>query len=136
MEKKILPIQIPEAQHIATIAKKVYFVLDGILYYESSDVPGRQHLVPEQLRDKVVSENRDTLFSGHFSTKKMLQRLKQYFYWLEMSSMIFKKCESCLVCATTQGQERRQNPKLHSMPVGEPFGCIGMDFKESFDNNL
>ena len=59
----------------------------------------------------------------------MLQKLKQYFYWPGMSSMIFKKCKSCLVCATTQGQERRQNPELHSIPVGEPFACIGMDFK-------
>ena len=52
--------------------------------------------------------------------------------------MIFKKCESCLVCATTKDQERRQNPELHSIPVGEPFACIGMDFKEmdqSFDKN-
>ena len=49
--------------------------------------------------------------------------------------MIFKKYESCLVCAT---QERRQNPELHSIPVGEPFACIGMDFKEmdeSLDKN-
>ena len=81
-------------------------------------------------RDKVVSENHDAIFSGHFSVKKMSQRLKQYFYWPGMSSMVFKKCESCLTCATTQGQERRHNPELHSIPVGEPFACVGMDFKE------
>ena len=112
----------------------------NIINYESSDVPGRRRLVvPEQLRDKIVSENHDALFSGHFSAKKMLQKLKQYFYWPGMSSMIFKKCESCLVGATTQGQEKRQNPELHSIPVGEPFACIGMDFKEmdeSFDNRF
>ena len=44
--------------------------------------------------------------------------------------MVFKKCESCLACATTQGQERRQNPELHSIPVGEPFACIGMVLKK------
>ena len=44
--------------------------------------------------------------------------------------MMLKKCESCLICATTQGQERRQNPELHRIPVGEPFACVGMDFKE------
>ena len=52
--------------------------------------------------------------------------------------MVFKKCESCLTCATTKGQERRQNPELHSIPVGESFACIGMDFKEmdeSYDEN-
>jgi len=48
------------------------------------------------------------------------------------------QCESCLTCATVQGQERRQNPALHSIPVEEPFPFIGMDFKEmdkSFDDN-
>ena len=52
--------------------------------------------------------------------------------------MVFKKCESCLTCATMQGQERKQNPELYSIPVGEPFSYIGMDFKEmdeSYDKN-
>jgi len=42
------------------------------------------------------------------------------------------------LCDSTQGQERRQSPALHSIPVGEPFACVGMDFKEmdeSFDRN-
>jgi len=37
-----------------------------------------------------------------------------------------------------KGQERKQNPALHSIAVGEPFACISMDFKEmdkSFDDN-
>ena len=73
LERKILPTDAKEAQHIAAVAKKGYFVLDGILYYESSDVPGRRRLVvPEKLRDKVVTENNDAVFSGHFSVKKML----------------------------------------------------------------
>ena len=45
--------------------------LDGVLYYESNDVPGRRRLVvPEQLRDKVVTENHDVVFSGHFQLKR------------------------------------------------------------------
>ena len=100
LEKKILPTDAKEAQHIAAVTKKgyIYFVLDGVLYYESNDVPGRRRLVvPEQLRDKVVTENHDTVFSGHFSSKKMLNRLKQYFYWPGMGSLVYKKCESRLV---------------------------------------
>ena len=136
LEKKKSPTDPKKAQHIAAIAKKGYFVLDGVLYYESNDVPGRRRLVvPEQLRDKVVTENHDAIFSGHFSAKEMLNRLKQYFYWPGMGSLVYKKCESCLVRATTQGQERKQNPELHSIPVGEPFSCIGMDFKEMDESN-
>ena len=87
--RSYVPTNVKDAQHIAAIAKKGYFTLDGILYYESNEVPGRRRLVvPEQLRNKVISKNQDAPFSGHFSTKKMLQRLKQYFYWPGMSSMV------------------------------------------------
>ena len=56
LEKKILLTDTKDAQHITAIAKKGYFVLDGILYYESNEVSGRRRLVvPEQLRNKVVS---------------------------------------------------------------------------------
>ena len=68
----------------------------------------------------------------------MLQKLKQYFYWPGMNAAVYKKCESFLTCATVQGQERKQNPALHSISDGEPFACIGMDFKEMdkiFDDN-
>ena len=43
---------------------------------------------------------------------------------------------SCL-CNNTRSR-KKINPGLHSIPVGEPFACIGMDFKEideSFDKN-
>ena len=54
LERKILPTDAKEAQHIAAVAKKGYFVLDGVLYNESNDVPGRRRLVvPEKLRDKL-----------------------------------------------------------------------------------
>ena len=102
----------------------------GVVKYQVEDV---WYVVPQQLGDKLKLYPKIMMlriFSGHFSAKKMLQRLKQYFYWPGMSSMVFKKCESCLACAITEGQERRQNPELHSIPVGEPFACIGMDFKE------
>ncbi|XP_065918777.1 uncharacterized protein [Dysidea avara] len=71
-------------------------------------------------RDQVVAEHHDELFAGYFSVKKTLQKLKLCFYW------------------PVQGQERRQYPTLHSIPVGEPFAIVGMDFKEmdeSFDKN-
>ena len=43
---------------------------------------------------------------------------------------MYKVCESCVVCASTQGQERQKKPPLKCIPVGEPFECLGMNFKE------
>ena len=60
----------------------------------------------------------------------MLQRVSQFYYWPKMSADVHEVCRSCVVCLSTQGQERRPQPPLKSIPVGEPFECVGMDFKE------
>lgn len=43
---------------------------------------------------------------------------------------VHQKCSSCVVCASVQGQERKVRPPLKSIPVGGPFECISMDFKQ------
>ena len=47
-----------------------------------------------------------------------------------MRATVYKVCESCVVCASTQGQEHQKKPPLKCIPVCEPFECLGMDFKE------
>ena len=133
--KKDLPEDTKEAQKVMNLSKKIYFVFDSVLYYESNDVPGRRLVVPEKLRDQVVSENHNEFFAGHFSVKKMLQRSTQYFCWPGMNAAVYKKCESRLACATVQ---RKQEPALHTIPVGEPFCLYWHGFKEMdkcFDDN-
>jgi len=103
-----------------------------LFYYESSDVPGRRRLVvAETLRDQVVAEFHNQLFAGHFSKEDLTEieivfLLARYGFIRSVSR------------ALPVRQERRQNPALHSIPVGEPFACVGMDFTEmdeSFDRN-
>ena len=132
LEERDLPTDYKEAKHIAAIVKKGYFVLDGILYYDSSEVPSRRYLViPQQLRDKVVFKNHNAIFSGHFLVKKLdVIKIETIFLLARNEFYGVQKCELCLTCATIQGQERRKNPELHSVPVREPFACIGMNLKE------
>ena len=87
-------------------------------------------VVPEQLMQEVLSENHEAVFAGNFSTKRIFNKLSQYYYWQGMRGDIQKVCETCIVCASTQGQERRRKLLLHCIPMGEPFECVGMDFKE------
>ena len=94
--------------------------MNEILYYEDRAVPGRWRLVvPTHLRRQVLLDNHETLFAGHSSPKKLLQKVN----WPKMS-------ESCAACLSTQVQQRRQRPPLQCILVGEPFECVGMDFKE------
>jgi len=91
-------------------------------------MPSRRRLVvPTQLREQVLLENHDAPYAGHFSAKKMHDKVSQYYFW---PGDVYKKCSNCITCVSVQGQGRRHNPPLKSIPVGEPFECVGIDFKE------
>jgi len=131
LESNRLPEDGVLAKHIVSQAVKGYCVIDGILYYEDGMVPNRRRLVvPTKLRRQILLDNHESLFAGHFATKKLLQRVNQYYYRPRMSVDAHQVCESCVTCLSTQGQQRRPRPPSQCIPVGEPFECIGMDFKE------
>jgi len=59
----------------------------------------------------LLDEYHDAPFSGHFGTKKLAGQLAQYYYyWVGMKSDVHKKCESCITCASVQGQGHRERP--------------------------
>ena len=112
-------------------AQHGYYVVDSVLYFESAEVPDRRRLVvPAHLRQRIVDENHDPIFAGHFSVKKLLGKLKRVYYWQGMKQDVYQKCLSCVVYASVQGQERKTKPPLKSIQVGGPFECVGMDFKQ------
>ena len=61
-------------------------------------------------------------------SQKMLQRLKQYFYWPGMNTAVYKKCESCPHLIVLLFKVKK--PALHNIAVGEPFACIGVNLKK------
>ena len=130
MEHRSLPEDPVMAKKIATQALKGYYLIDGILYFEDSVVPGRQWMVvPTQLRRQVLLENHNAVFAGHFAPKKLMQRVSQYYYSPGMKGDVHQVCKSCVTCLSTQGHERCTKPPLKCIDVGEPFECIGMDIK-------
>ena len=107
VEKKQLPEEPGEVKKIVTQCQKGYYLLDGVLYFENSDASGRRRIVvPEKLKQEVLSENHEAVFAGHFSSKRIFDKLSQYYYWQGMRGDIQKVCETCVVCASPQGQER------------------------------
>ena len=76
-----LPLSSGEAQRVIVQGKKGYYVVDDILYYESSEVPGRRRLVvPKHLQERIIDEHYDSCFSGHFAPRRMKQRVSQYYH--------------------------------------------------------
>ena len=70
------------------------------------------------------------IFARHFAPKKLYKRVSQQYYWPRMRDDIYQNCQLCATCASAQGQKRQQTPPLQSIPVGEPFEYLGMDFKK------
>jgi len=75
---KTLPSDPCDANIVIGLAKKGYYLVEGILYYEGAEVCNHRCVViPSHLRQKVLEEHHDLPFAGHFAAKKMLQRIKQ-----------------------------------------------------------
>ena len=131
LTERILPDDPQEAKIVLSLARKGYYVVDGILYFEGADMPDRRRVVvPEHLKQEILSEHHDLPFAGHFGAKKMAQRISQYFFWQGLKADVYKKCASCIPCANVKGQEKKGKPPLVSIPVGGAFDCIGMDIVE------
>ena len=94
--------------------------------------PGRRRLVVQQhLQKAAPGEGHGPVYAGHFSAKKLIQKLSLVYHWPSMRGDVYQKCASCVTCASTQGQGRRTKPPLlHSITVYGPFCCIGMDYNE------
>lgn len=131
LERKALPSDSSAALEVTNLARKGYYLVNGVLYYEGPDMPERRRLVvPRHLREKIIDENHDAIFAGHFSIKKTQRKISQLYFWPGMAGDVYRKCISCVTCASSQGQGRRSKPPLKSIPVNGPFEYIGMDFKE------
>jgi len=127
----VLPEDPQEARVVVNLSKKGFFLVDDFLYFEGAGVTDqRRVVVPNHLKQRILDEHHDEAYAGHFSVKKMIQRIAQHFYWTGMKGDIYKKCASCVVCASVSGQSNRDRPALVNIPVGGPFECIGMDFVE------
>jgi len=98
---KNLPECVVRREKVLAAAQRGYYVTDGILYYESAEVPNRRRLVvPAHLRQQVVDENHDPVFAGHFSEKKLMGKLSRSYFWPGMRQDVSKKCTSCVTCAS------------------------------------
>ena len=87
----------------SNINKKVSFIeKKGILYRSYSDKRGDetrlQLVVPEKLRQRVLSMAHDTLLGGHRGVAKTQDRVTSEFYWPKIHDDIRRYCWSCDVC--------------------------------------
>ena len=105
-----------------------YEMIDGILNFENPAFPGRQCVVvPKCLREAILTEAHASCFGGHFSERKVLDKLRRFVWWKGLRGDVKRFCRSCLTCSTRKGRQRTFRPYLQPISVGGPFHRVAVD---------
>ena len=103
----------------------------GLLYRMYADEMGKstkQLVVPEGLRQKVVSLAHDSILTGHLGMNKTSDRILSEFYWPGLTADVARYCRSCEACQRTVPKGRVSKAPLQKMPlIGVPFDRVAMD---------
>jgi len=79
-----------EAKMVLSNAKKRYYLVDGVLYFDGGDRPDRKRpIVSKYLQKWIVNEYHNAPFASCFTVKKMTQRLNKYFYWAGITKCLY-----------------------------------------------
>jgi len=64
LETKVLPEGEVRRQKVLVSAQQGYYLVDGVLYFESTEVADRRRLVvPTHLHQRIVDEHHDPVFA-------------------------------------------------------------------------
>ena len=77
-----------------------YFKREGIIFRNNkmNDQSVEQLVVPMNRRHDIVERAHDSIFGGHFASRKTLQKINQLFCWPGMKKQVKTYVDSCIEC--------------------------------------
>ena len=81
LERGSLPPDNQSAKKVV-LESKNFELIDGLLHHEDPVCPGRWCLViPKELRSQLLEEAHAGLFAGHFSERKVYNKIRRLYWW-------------------------------------------------------
>jgi hypothetical protein len=99
--------------------------VNGLLYHQSRLV------IPAHgaLRQELLQEHHDRVWSGHLGVDKTIARLTRFFYWPAMHDAVREYVRACPSCQFNKPVLARPAGLLHPLTVpSHPWESISMDF--------
>ena len=122
---------LPEDQKVArkiVLESQHYEMIDGVLHQENPNHPGRWCVVvPKELHSQLLTEAHAGSFGGHFSEKKVYDKIRRSHWWYGLRRDVRKFCRSCLSCVTRRGPGHSCRPPMMPIPVKGPFHRVAVD---------
>ena len=123
--------ELPNDQKLArriVLESSKFEIVDDILHFENPVFPGRHCIAaPPSLRESLLNEAHSSCFGGHFSERKVLDRLRRFVWWKGMRGDVKRYCRGCLTCSTRKGRQKTFRPRLQPIPVGGAFHHVAVD---------
>ena len=109
-----------------------YVNINGLIYRKcvqsrnECDVDRMQLVVPLKYREAVMKLGHESLLSGHFSSRKTIDKILHKFFWPNAGAEITRFCKSCHTCQ--KFGSKVQKVPLSKMPIiSEPFSRVAVD---------
>ena len=101
----------------------------GILYFQN------RLCVPydKELKQKLLFEAHNTIFTMHPGGNKMYQDLKQFYWWKGMKRDVTEYVSKCLTCQQVKAEHQVPTGLLNPLPIPQwKWDNITMDFVSGF----
>ena len=111
-------------------------IVEGILCrrFESTDgkTTTTQVLVPDSLREEVLTDLHEGALGGHLGIDKTHARVRERFYWPGYHDDVKDWCNRCPVCAARKSPIPLHRAPLKSIKTGYPLQLVAMDILGPF----
>ena len=111
-------------------------VRNGVLYqrFETSEGTSAvtQTIIPEALREEVLTDLHEGDLGGHLGIDKTLTCLKNRFYWPWHYNDVCDCCQKCGICTARKRPSPKAHAPLTSIKVGYPMQLVAMDIVGPF----
>ena len=111
-------------------------VRDGVLFrqWESPDASRSvyQLVLPKSERRDVLRDLHEGVTGGHLGETKVLEKLKERFYWPGHVGDVKNWCQSCSACAQRKHPTARNKAKLQTVQEGYPMQMVATDILGPF----
>ena len=123
--------KLQEMTQLVCIGDKTDFSIDGcggLLYKNRLCVPNDM-----ELKNKILYESHNTVFTMHPGSNKMYQDMKQYYWWRGMKKHISEYVAKCLTCQQVKAEHQVSSSLLNPLPIPQwKWDNITMDFVSGF----
>jgi len=132
IDSDVLPADEDLAREVLLIAD-IFEVVFGVLYRlwkpDAKEEYTRQLVIPKKLIPLVLESTHDITLSAHLGFTKTLTKIRQRFYWKNMTTDVQNYIASCGSCSQYKNKFSKEVAPLVPLPVvGYPWERVSTDF--------